>query len=75
MLAFVAADEVAEMVGTNEFFYFILECLAFVCGVAIVSVVAVVLGHVYVGRVGCFTRWWDEVGMEGFVKKAGSGDT
>ena len=72
---FVSADEAGEMADTNQFFYFILECLAFVCGMTIVSVVAAVLGHVCVGRVGCFTRWWDEVDMEGFVHKAGLGDT
>jgi len=75
MWAFVSVDEATEMADTNKFFYFFLECLAFVCGMAIVSVVAVVLGHVRIGRVRCFTRWWDEVSMEGFVKKARSGDT
>jgi len=54
---FVSIDEATEMADLNQFFYFILECFAFVRGMAIVFVVAAVLGHVCVGRVGCFTRW------------------
>jgi len=69
MQAFVSMDEATKMAGTNQFFYLILECFAFVGGVAIVSIVTVVLGHVYIGRVRCFTRGWDKVGMEGFVEK------
>jgi len=75
MRAFVSTDEAAEMANTNQFFYIILECIAFVGGVAIVSMVSAVLGHVCIGRVRCFTKGLDEVGMEGFVKKTGSGDT
>ena len=72
----ISTNEAIEMASTNQFFYLILECFAFVCGMAIVSVVAAVFGHANVGRVGCFTRWWwDEVGLEGFIKKSGSGDT
>jgi len=72
MWAFVSTDKAAEMAYANRFFYFILECFALICVMAIVFVVTTVLGHVCVGRVRCFPRWWDEVGMEGFVKKAGS---
>jgi len=51
----------------NQFFNFILECFAFVGGVAIVSMVAAVLGHVSIEVVGGFVWWWDEVGMERFI--------
>ena len=75
MWVVVSADEAVKMASTNQFFYLVLECFAFVYGMATVSVVAIVYGHVCVGRVRCFTRWWDEVGLESFIKKAGSGDT
>ena len=55
----ISADEVVEMASTNQFFYLILEYFTFICGIAIVSVVATIFGHVSVGRIGCFTRWWD----------------
>jgi len=42
------------MAITNQFFDFILERLAFICSVAIVFMVAVVLGHVCIEGIGCF---------------------
>jgi len=46
---FFSTDKAAEMNGANQFFDFILERFAFVGGVAIISVVAAVLGHVSIG--------------------------
>jgi len=66
----VSTNEVAEMASMNQFFYLVLECFAFVCGMAIVTVIAVVFGHVGIGRIRCFARWWDEVSLKSFTKKA-----
>jgi len=74
MWVVISVDEATEMASTNQFFDLVLECFAFVSSVAIVSVISVVFGHVCVGRVGCFARWWDEVGLKSFIKKAGFGD-
>jgi len=46
MSGYVSADKVAEVASTNQFFDFVLERLAFVCSVAVVSMIAAVLGHV-----------------------------
>jgi len=73
MWVVVSVDEAAKMASTNQFFYLVLECFAFVCGMSIVMVVAAIFGHVCVMRVGCFTRWWDEVSLKSFIKEAGSG--
>jgi len=59
----VSANEAVKMANTNQFFYLILECFTFVCSMAIVTVIATVFGHVNVRRIGCFARWWDEVGL------------
>jgi len=71
----VSANEVAEMASMNQFFNLVLECFAFVCGMAIVTVIATVFGHVGVGRIGRLVRWWDEVGLKSFIEKAGSRNT
>ena len=71
----VSADEAKEMASTNQFFNFVLECFTFVYSMAIVTVIATIFGHVSVGRIGCFARWWDEVGLKSFIKKAGSRNT
>jgi len=40
----------------------------------VIAVVSTVLGHVSVGRGGCFMWWGEKVSLEGFVKDAGAGD-
>jgi len=72
MWGYVSTDKAAEVANANQFFDSVLERLAFVCSVVVVSVIAVVLDHVCIGGVGCFVRWWDEIGMEGFVEKSRS---
>ena len=42
----LSADKTAEVANVNQFFNFILERFAFVCSVAVISVVSIVLGHV-----------------------------
>jgi len=71
----LSADEAAKMASTNQFFNLILECFAFICSMAIVTVIAIVFGHVSVGKIERFTRWWDEVGLKSFIKKARSRNT
>ena len=46
---FIFSDKAAEVVGANQFFYFILKRLAFIGGVAIIFVIFVILGHINVG--------------------------
>jgi len=53
------ADETAKVASTDQFFYFILECFAFFCSVAMVVVVAVIFGHVSVRTGGCLAWWRD----------------
>ena len=47
----ISAEKVAEMASTNQFFNFILECFTFLCGMAVVSVIAIVFSHVRVSGV------------------------
>jgi len=47
----ISTDEAAKVASTDQFFYFILECFAFFCSVAMVAVVATIFGHVGVGGV------------------------
>jgi len=49
----ISTDETAEVTSTDQFFYFILECFAFFCSVAMVAVVAAIFGHISVRRFGC----------------------
>ena len=55
----VSMDEATEVASTNQFFYFILECFAFVCSVAMVAVVTAIFGHVGVGGCSCLAWWRD----------------
>jgi len=59
----ISADKVAEMASTNQFLNFILECFTFLCGMAVVSVIATVFSHVRVRGSGHLARRWDEVGL------------
>ena len=65
----ISMDKATEMASANQFYDFILEHFAFVGGVAIISVVPTILGHVSIEGVQGFTWWWDEVGLERFVEK------
>ena len=47
----ISTDEAAKVASTDQFFYFVLECFAFFCSVAMVAVVTVIFGHVGVGGV------------------------
>ena len=55
----VSSDEAAKVANTNQFFYFILECFVFFCSVAMVAVIAVIFGHIGIGRCGCLAWWRD----------------
>jgi len=55
----VSTDEGAKVASTDQLFYFILECFAFFCCVAMVAVVTEIFGHVGVGRCGCLAWWRD----------------
>ena len=59
----ISADEMAKVANTNPFFYFILECFAFLCSVAMVAVVAAIFGHISVRRCGCLAWWRDKVSL------------
>jgi len=47
----VSMDEATKVASTDQFFYFVLECFAFFCSVAMVAVVTTIFGHVGVGGV------------------------
>jgi len=55
----ISADETTKVASTDQFFYFILECFAFFCSVAMVAVVAAIFRHVSVRRAGCLALWKD----------------
>jgi len=55
----LSTDEMAKVTSTDQFFYFIMECFAFFCSVAMVAVVAAVFGHISVRRCSCFAWWRD----------------
>jgi len=48
----ISTDETTKVANMDQFFYFILECFAFFCSVAMVAVVATIFGHVRVRRGG-----------------------
>jgi len=64
----VSANEAVEMASTNQFFDFVLKCFTFICSMAIVTMIMAVFGHVNVGMIRCFARWWNEVGLKSFIK-------
>jgi len=49
----ISMDEAAKVTNTDQFFYLILECFAVFCSVAMVAVVATILGHISIRRCGC----------------------
>jgi len=55
----VSTDEAVIVASTDQFFYFILECFAFFCSVAMVAVVTTIFGHVGIGGCCCFAWWRD----------------
>ena len=55
----ISTDETAKVTSTDQFFYFILECFAFFCSVAMVALVAAVFGHIGVRRCSYFAWWRD----------------
>jgi len=59
----VSSGEATKMTNTDQFFYLILECFAVFCSVAMVAVVAAILGHISVRRCDCLAWWGDEVSL------------
>jgi len=57
----IPADETTKMAITDQFFYFILEYFVVFCGVAMIAVVAAILGHIGIRRSGGLAWWRDEV--------------
>jgi len=55
------AEDVDRVALVNKFFYFILECFAIFYSVAMVAVVATILGHISIRGSGCLTWWRNEV--------------
>jgi len=68
----VSTDEATEMASTNQLFNLVLECFAFVCGVAIVSMMATIFSFVGIGGNGYLAWWGDEVSLKSFIKETGS---
>jgi len=58
-----SVDKAAKVASTHQFFNFILECFTVLCGMAMVSVIAIVFSHVRVEGSGRLVWWWDEVGL------------
>ena len=59
----ISMDETAKVTNTDQFFYFILECFAVFCSVAMITVVVEILGHISIRRCGCLAWWRDEVSL------------
>ena len=61
------------MSGLDEFFYFVSQSVAFVGGVAIVSMVVTILAQICVGRVLILPGWGEELRLQDFIEYAGPG--
>jgi len=59
----ISTDEAAKVTSTYQFFYLILECFTVFYSVAMIAVVAVILGHINIKRYGCLAWWRDEVSL------------
>ena len=59
----ISTDETEKVTSRDQFFYFILECFAVFCGVAMIAVVVAILGHISIRRSGCLVWWRDEVSL------------
>ena len=70
----VSTDEATEVANANQFFNLVLECFVFLCGVAVVSMIATIFSHVGIWGSGRLAWWWYVVGLQGFVKETGSRD-
>jgi len=53
----ISTDEAAKVTSTDQFFYFILECFAVFCSVAMVAMVSAILGHICIRGSSCLS-WW-----------------
>jgi len=59
----ISMDEAAKVTSTDQFFYLILESFAIFYSVAIITVVAAILGHICIRRSGCLAWWRNEVSL------------
>ena len=59
----ISTDEAVKVTSTDQFFYLILEFFAIFCSVAMIAVVAAILGHISIRRWGCLAWWRDEVSL------------
>ena len=59
----ISTDEAAKVTSTDQFFYFILECFAVFCSMAMIAVVAAILGHISIRRSGYLVWWRNEVSL------------
>ena len=59
----ISTDEAAKVTSTDQFFYFILECFVVFYSVAMIAVVATILGHISIRRSGCLAWWRNEVSL------------
>jgi len=59
----LSADKAAKVASTHHLFDFILECFTLLCSMAMVAVIAAILGHVGVVGSGHLAWRWDEVGL------------
>jgi len=59
----ISMDEAAKVTSTDQFFYFILECFTVFCSVAMIAVVAAILGHISIRRSACVAWWRNEVSL------------
>jgi len=57
----IFTDEAAKVTSIDQFFYFILECFAVFCSVAMVAVVAAILDHISIRGSGCLTWWQNDL--------------
>jgi len=59
----ISTDEAAKVTSMDQFFYFILECFVVFCSVAMVAVVAEILGHICIRGSSCLIWWRNEVSL------------
>jgi len=65
----ISLDETTEVASANQFFFFVLKCLALIHGVAVILVILAVLGHICIGGIQGFAWLWNEARLECFIEK------
>ena len=65
----ISFDKAVEVTNADQFLYFILKCFVFVCGVAVITVILAVFGHIHIRGIRGFAWGWYEIHLECFIEE------